>query len=615
MKVQWRKLLLKAFVLLFVLTFTLPAGFASASTGSFYNVLVQNGADPSVIKASDGYYYSTYTTGGDVRLWRSKTLTGMDAGDVITLWSGCCGVWAPEIVQYNGGWYIYFAKDDGNNATHRMYVVYNTNPDPFSGTWSSPIKVYDSSDQWAIDGTVLNNNGSLYFIWSGWDSPNNTDQNLYIAPMDSPTHISGSRVKIASPVYAWETNTTPRVNEGPEVIIRGSTINLVYSASGSWTDSYCLGLITASTTSNLLSASAWTKKNTPVFQSGNGIYGPGHHSFTKSKDGTEDWIVYHSARWQGSGWERSIRAQKFTWNADNTPNLGTPKAPNTPIPLPSGEPGHDRYEAEKALLGGNARLINHPNASGGVKAGYIDTVNDYVQFTVNVGSDGWYNLIARTDNGTSGKPWATLKLSVNGGAASDFHITYSGWDHWTNASARVFLNRGNNTLRFTHGSNYAEVDCIDIFSDAASSDANIVSGAIYKLMNPNSNKALDVNGGGTANGTNVQIWSDNNSTAQEWRITKLSGGNYKLINTNSNKALDISGAGTASGTNVQIWDDIGSIAQEWMIIVNGDGTYKLINPNSKKALDIQGGGTANGSNVWIWDDTGNFAQKWNLIKK
>lgn len=178
-----------------------------------------------------------------------------------------------------------------------MYVIYNTNSDPFSGTWSSPIKVYDSAnDQWAIDGTVLNNKGSLYFIWSGWDNPNNTDQNLYIAPMDTPTHISGSRVKIASPAYSWETNTTPRVNEGPEVIIRGSTINLVYSASGSWTDNYCLGLITASTTSNLLSASSWTKKSTPVFQTGNGIYGPGHYSFTKSKDGTEDWIVYHSAR-------------------------------------------------------------------------------------------------------------------------------------------------------------------------------------------------------------------------------------------------------------------------------------------------------------------------------
>jgi GH43 family beta-xylosidase len=34
---------------------------------------------------------------------------------------------------------------------------------------------------------------------------------------------------------------------------------------------------------------------------------------------------------------RSPRAQKFTWNADGTPNFGEPVSINVPIKKPSGE--------------------------------------------------------------------------------------------------------------------------------------------------------------------------------------------------------------------------------------------------------------------------------------
>jgi GH43 family beta-xylosidase len=35
---------------------------------------------------------------------------------------------------------------------------------------------------------------------------------------------------------------------------------------------------------------------------------------------------------------RSTRAQRFTWNADGTPNFGTPVSLGTPLAVPSGEP-------------------------------------------------------------------------------------------------------------------------------------------------------------------------------------------------------------------------------------------------------------------------------------
>ncbi|XID93524.1 glycosyl hydrolase [Paenibacillaceae bacterium WGS1546] len=142
----------------------------------------------------------------------------------------------------------------------------------------------------------------------------------------------------------------------------------------------------------------------------------------------------------------------------------------------------------------------------------------------------------------------------------------------------------------------------------------IVPGTTYKLINPNSGKALDVSSSGTADGTNVQIWTDNGSAAQRWQAVQNADGTFKLINPNSGKALDVASAGTANGTNVQIWTDNGTGAQKWSIAQNADGTYKLINPNSGKALDVASSGTANGTNVQIWTDNGSAAQKWQFIE-
>jgi hypothetical protein len=141
----------------------------------------------------------------------------------------------------------------------------------------------------------------------------------------------------------------------------------------------------------------------------------------------------------------------------------------------------------------------------------------------------------------------------------------------------------------------------------------ITSGTTYKLINVNSGKALDVFGGGTAVGTNVDIWTDNNSAAQQWRVIANSDGSYKLINPHSSKDLDVANAGTADGTNVQISGDNGSGAQKWQMNLNGDGSYTLINVGSGKALDVSEAGTADGTNVRIWTSNGTSAQKWQLV--
>jgi GH43 family beta-xylosidase len=435
---------------------------AASVQNNFYNVVMQEGADPWVYKHTDGYYYFTKTTGGNMTIWKSAQLTTIDAAPTAVVSTGCCNIWAPELHYIDGAWYIYYAKDDGDNVNHRMYVMENKSPDPTQGTWEYKGQITDPTNKWAIDGTVLQLGGELYFIWSGWEGDVNVRQNLYIAHMSNPWTIDSERVEISRPTYSWETNHVPHVNEGPQVIVRDGLILLVYSASGSWTNDYCLGLITASVSSDPMDPASWTKRDQPIFKSGNGLYGPGHHSFTKSPDDTEDWIMYHVAKYNNAGWNREVRMQKFTWHADGTPNLGEPVDPNTPIPLPSGEPAHLRYEGEEGAFGGAAYASESPNGSGGLKAGHIDTPESFVDFNVHVQEAGEYILLARTANGTAGGGWSYLQLSVNSGEPSRFHITNKGWENWGLSTARVQLKAGANKIRFTKGEGYGEIDFFDI---------------------------------------------------------------------------------------------------------------------------------------------------------
>ncbi|OKP95466.1 cellulase family glycosylhydrolase [Paenibacillus sp. P46E] len=151
-----------------------------------------------------------------------------------------------------------------------------------------------------------------------------------------------------------------------------------------------------------------------------------------------------------------------------------------------------------------------------------------------------------------------------------------------------------------------------IKSETPPSDG-IVSGKTYKMVNVGSGKALDAAAAGTANGTNVQIWDDNGTGAQQWIITDVGGGLYKVTNANSNTGLDVAEMGTANGSNVQLWSYGGGSNQKWSIVKVGSA-YKLIASNSGKALDVAAAGTENGTNVQIWDDNGTNAQKWNLFQ-
>lgn len=210
-----------------------------------------------------------------------------------------------------------------------------------------------------------------------------------------------------------------------------------------------------------------------------------------------------------------------------------------------------------------------------------------------------YQIQTSIDN----QNWNTVYSTSNGDGGID-HISF----HAT--SARYV--RMNGIERATHYG-YSLWD-FEVYAagdtPANPADPKITSGAVYKLTAQHSGKNLDVAGGSASDGANVQQWSDNGNTQQQWKVIDVGSGYYKLISQSSGKALEVAGNSAADGANVQQWADNGGSNQKWKIVDTGGGYYKLIAQVSGKALDVVGGYTNDGANVQQWTDNGNAQQKW-----
>ena len=326
-----------------------PATVPNTTTATtFQNPLRPSGPDPYVAQ-KDGFYYYLSTTNTDITIWKTAKMSDLNSAAGRIVWTppatgpASANLWAPELFFLDGKWYIYYSAGPVVNqfGVQRTWVLENSAADPTTGTWVDKGQLAaPSADFWQIDGTVLEQNGNRYFICSGHNGVDAV-QRLFITRMSSPWTLTGPRVELSHPEFVWENVGPPYVNEGPEIIKHGGKTFLIYSASFCGTDQYALGQLTANATADPMLPASWTKSPQPVFSQNptNRAYATGHNSFFVSKDGQEDWLIYHanSNPSEGCVEKRNPRMQKFTWNADGSPNFGVPVAINTPIAKPAGE--------------------------------------------------------------------------------------------------------------------------------------------------------------------------------------------------------------------------------------------------------------------------------------
>ena len=325
-----------------------PGGGGVTADTTFKNPLLPSGPDPWVLQNDTTYYYMN-TLGNRLAIWATGKMSALGRVQPVTVWTPPAAgpyskdVWAPELHYFDGKWYLYFAADDGNNNNHHIYALENDGANPLSAAWVFKGEVTDSSNRWAIDASAFDYNGKRYLIWSGWQDTVNVEQDIYIAQLSDPVTVTGHRVLISAPTLPWERQgAPPAVNEGPEALINpAGQLFLTYSASGCWTDGYCLGLLTLRPGGDPLNAADWTKSANPVFGTAgtSGAFAPGHNGFFTSRDGKQSWLIYHanSSALQGCGNARNPRMQGFGWNADGTPNFGVPAKIDSMMKVPGGE--------------------------------------------------------------------------------------------------------------------------------------------------------------------------------------------------------------------------------------------------------------------------------------
>ena len=309
-------------------------------TSMLANPLIQQRADPHVVRHTDGYYYLTATVPEYDRiiLRRSKTIAGLGAATEQVIWRRhaqgemAAHIWAPEIHFIDGKWYVYFTAGRSDDIwAIRLYVLENASADPTTGTWTEKGQLKTAFESFSLDATTFAHRGQRYLVWTQRPlEPQGAGTGIYIARMRNPWTIELPQTSISSPTLDWEVRGH-KVNEAPAVIVRNGRVFVAFSASA--TDAnYCIGLLAASADANLLDRKSWTKAPQPVFTSSDetGQYGPGHNSFTIAEDGKTDVLVYHARNYKEIKGEplhnpdRHTRVQTLEWNEDGTPRFGVP---------------------------------------------------------------------------------------------------------------------------------------------------------------------------------------------------------------------------------------------------------------------------------------------------
>lgn len=455
----------------------------------FYNPIKTNRnlGDPWLMQHTDGLYYYS---GGAINIFSTPSISGLMGYDAIgarkkNVYADLAPadlreVWAPEVHHYNGRWYVFFTATHGGingsrerRENRRSYVLRSLSEDAF-GEWEFRGMLDLPEGQWAIDATFFEHNGKLYTIWSGWI--NETEgvgvhrQRLYITELEDgdPSRVKAGakRVELSNPTNGWELNGNP-INEGPCVVKspKGSVF-CIFSGSLSTGNNYRLGYLKL-TGDDPMNPNDWYKHPSPIFEMNAtyDVFGPGHCSVTMSPDKTEYWVIYHAAKANGAGWDRSARAQRLFWGADgDTPAME--KTWPDPLyqlqPIPSGEtaPRRRLFEAEDMILdNANVRDIPAENARNGrpAKAVRLYPPNSSITMNVLIEDGGYYAVQLRHNN--SGNAEQEFYLHVNGSPYFSVFRGSRGGASFTMDAIAVVLLKGLNTLNFSANTSM-DVDCV-----------------------------------------------------------------------------------------------------------------------------------------------------------
>ena len=213
-------------------------------------------------------------------------------------------------------------------------------------------------------------------------------------------------------------------------------------------------------------------------------------------------------------------------------------------------------------------------------------------------------------------------LTLNSGTISN-NKSNSGWGVGVRVDlGHLILNGG--TIDEHFGGSVPGSNNIGLGSGATSSvldkksEYTITSKKYYMTSIINNNFVLDVASAAVASGTNIQLYTKNNSSAQKWKVIP-----YKVIDgvidymflseINETQYMWVNGNSSISGANVVTWKPHIAAGGFWRMSNQGNGYYQIKNINGL-CLGSASATIANGTNIGAYTCNNSNTQKWKFIE-
>jgi hypothetical protein len=172
----------------------------------------------------------------------------------------------------------------------------------------------------------------------------------------------------------------------------------------------------------------------------------------------------------------------------------------------------------------------------------------------------------------------------------------------------------NGTVALEIASRVEGTDCRSYFArgplTGTGNRSGLADGGTYRFVSTMSGLCLDVAGGSLDAGGNVEEWTCDGLSPQNWALTGGPGETVALRAQNSGMCLSFAGGAATAGTNVDQLPCDGTLQQSWTVENVGLGYYVFAQPDAGTCLDVAGGATTPGGNVQAWTCNSLAPQIW-----
>ncbi|WP_419041577.1 RICIN domain-containing protein [Holdemanella porci] len=257
-------------------------------------------------------------------------------------------------------------------------------------------------------------------------------------------------------------------------------------------------------------------------------------------------------------------------------------------------------------------------------------------------SNGTYEIVTSKDNnkvldivnGSKSKGANVQLYQWNGTVAQQYEIVKNQKGYYTikNCGSNFYL--GISTNWNTMGNYNRLVQGVDSSSKAAQFVFTKNSKGQWIISSAwDSKYVIDLSNGSTNNGAAIQIYTNNNSQAQAWKLMKvknvreemdelasknkntLSDGTYFISSSkNTSYVLDVSNGSKNNFGNIWLFKNNGTVAQAWTVKHDSKGYVTFINVGSNKAIDVYDGKAIDYQNISQYTSNNSYAQKWIVTK-